>query len=292
MKRKGVSVEQVSEYFKRENSDSSLILLFLHTTLDRIIKRYEVDYCSLIPIRIVACLESYFHDIYANLIDSDHDARNRLSSKWKDWNISLRDLNLLEDNYLTLGDFISFQVPCNNVDDIINILSLLKGEDLFEKIKQKEDGVSLLSVMNTIFKLRHVFAHESALSIVITKTEAIDYLNNTIQFISYIDEFINTEDLKTTRQQIEYAYNWYQASSLKLKKLIDKLKGILNEDGFDSLGYIEIWEKYREEKAQYERKVFEGGSYEQVAYLSSLASTTDDEYANLKRHFKHFLRRL
>ncbi len=255
-------------------------------------KRYEKRYSSIIPIRTVACLENYCRDIYADLIDSDNEVRNRISSKWKDWSISLKDLALLDSNYLSLGDFISFQIPCNKVEDIIETLSVFYGCSFFDRIKQKKDGTSLLVVMNELFKIRHIYAHEAAFSFKISKEKAIDYLNSTIRFIEYIDEFIEPEGPSTTIEQISHESSCFKASSEKLNAVIQNLKQNFDPEDFDSFGYIKIWEKYREERAQYDRKVFEGGSLEAVAYLMSLTETTEDEYNSLKRRYRHILRGL
>ena len=113
------------EELKREvkNSENSLLLEY-------------------IPVKLVASLEEGFRQQYKSIIDSPFYRKNLKDVKYlKDTKFDFEVISAFEDNEITLGDYISYLLPCNNVQDIISNLNELLGVEFFNKLQEFLSGM-------------------------------------------------------------------------------------------------------------------------------------------------------
>lgn len=105
---------------------------------------FNKELLKYIPIATVACFEAFFRSVYKELIDfgkpfSDNVIKfNQAQNVKFDFDI----INAIQTKTVTVGEFISHILPCNNFDDINKNLSLLCGIDFADQIKKfKRDSI-------------------------------------------------------------------------------------------------------------------------------------------------------
>src|SRR5690606_16325028 len=99
---------------------------------------FDKELVKYIPIATVACFEAFFRSVYKELIDfgkpfSDNAIKFNQSKNVKfDFDI----INAIQTKTVTVGEFISHILPCNNFDDINANLSTLADIDFADQIKK------------------------------------------------------------------------------------------------------------------------------------------------------------
>ncbi|HTB52340.1 MAG TPA: hypothetical protein VK718_06155 [Ferruginibacter sp.] len=163
-----------------------------------------------IPIASVACIESFYRATIKSLIDKGgiyFDNLEKLIAK-TDLKFDFEILSNLQKQQFTLGELVSHILPCNNLNDLKNNISILIGEDFltaisnhrpvffgesydedFLKFKNNYDPI-IRSIIKT-FELRHIFCHESARRISINRQEILDDFENVELFLNNSSNFIN-----------------------------------------------------------------------------------------------------
>ncbi len=135
---------------------------------------YEI--ARYIPIGLTACMEGYFRQVYADLIDYGPPYREN-AAKFKDIRFSIDTALSLEKNSVSLGDFIAHLLTTNNFADINENVSTLIGEDFIKRLKSARSHVvnrqdlfvtdeeelmsEIIQSVKYTFKLRHMFCHEA-----------------------------------------------------------------------------------------------------------------------------------
>lgn len=129
-----------------------------------------------LPIGYVACMESMTRLVIRDLIDRT-DTGKRNIAKLKDLKFGIEHVAEIHSGTLTLGEFVSHLLPCNNLDDIERHVSLIAGDSLLMRVRsynlanEGEHRLSLdarnisgiiLDGVRRAFELRHIFCHEVA----------------------------------------------------------------------------------------------------------------------------------
>ena len=257
-----------------------------------------------IPIKIVACFEAFFRSVYREIID-DSRFRGRLGNvkQLKNTKFNFEILGAFQDNEISLADYLSIIIPCSSLDDINSTISSLLDIDFMSKIKNKTTKyVDLISSIENIFNLRHIFCHEvpdnekSNIRLELNKVE--QYIKDSCDFIKYSDEIVREilypnypTTTITTMEMIKYAQDNLVNLESELEELVKKIRK-LDLEGFfvsNELDYIDDWKKYREAKAKSEAKLCEDGSIYPLIYSVSLESTTREFIKELKNEYKYHL---
>lgn len=293
MKTKNVTITKIKEIYKNRRLDDSFeIVMFFDMLLTRINKDDSQELLTLVPIRIVACLESFFRGVFSNLINTEPTARKGLANELKDFKLTISFQDELNANSLSIGDFIAFQIPFSSPDQINNTMKAMLGVDLFDTVREQNNGQQLLEEVFDIYEKRHILAHESALNVHISREQAISYLNSAKALIEIVEGLFNPP-LNTSKEMIDYELAEFEKYDGKLTNLINILNNAFgDDDDNDTFGYIEIWKKYRKEKAEYKASFYEGGSLQPLIYLCSLTETTVTEFNSLREKYSHILRSL
>jgi len=273
-----------------------------------------------IPIATVACFEAFFRSVYKELIDfgkpfSDNVVKfNQAQNVKFDFDI----VNAIQTKTVTVGEFVSHILPCNNFEDINKNLSLLcsidfadqikkfKRESIFEHVNGNskqfiENGNQIIVDIKRTFELRHIYCHEFATNLPIDKDEILRCFNNAKLFLNHTNDFVwdliypNAPETQTD-MNIQ-ASDQFERFENDLSVLISTIKEAkkensdfdLNVELFDKT--IEQWKIYRKTKAELDASLVEGGTMYPLLYASSLTATTKEKIESLKNEFEIDLRR-
>jgi uncharacterized protein YecT (DUF1311 family) len=281
---------------------------------------FNKELLKYIPIATVACFEAFFRSVYKELIDfgkpfSDNVIKfNQAQNVKFDFDI----INAIQTKTVTVGEFISHILPCNNFDDINKNLSLLCGIDFADQIKKfKRDSIfehvndnskqfidngdQIISDIKRTFELRHIFCHEFATNLRIDKDEILRCFNNAKIFLNQTNDFI--WDLiypnapETQADMNNHTSDQFSEADNELTELIITIKEASKENSYMTLNIdlldetLTEWKKYREVKAKLDASVVEGGSMYPTIYAGSLITTTQKKIESLKNEYAVDLRR-
>ncbi len=281
---------------------------------------FDKELVKYIPIATVACFEAFFRSVYKELIDfgkpfSDNAIKFNQSKNVK---FDFEIINAIQTKTVTVGEFISHILPCNNFEDINTNLSTIANIDFTEQIKKFkresifdhvndnskrfiENSDQIISDIKRTFELRHIFCHEFATNLRIDKSEILRCFNNAKVFLDQTNDFIwdliypNAPETQT-EMNIQ-ASNEFEKIENDLSDLISTIKEVkkensdfdLNVELFDKT--MEQWKVYRELKAELDASVVEGGTMYPLLYASSMTTTTKEKIESLKNEFEIDLRK-
>ncbi|MGI6048164.1 MAG: lysozyme inhibitor LprI family protein [Petrimonas sp.] len=281
---------------------------------------FNKELLKYIPIATVACYEAFFRSVYKELIDfgkpfSDNVVKfNQAQNVKFDFDI----VNAIQTKTVTVGEFVSHILPCNNFEDINKNLSLLCSIDFADQIKKFkresisehvnenskqfiENGDRIITDIKRTFELRHIYCHEFATNLPIDKDEILRCFNSSKLFLNQVNEFvwdlINPNAPETQTDMNIQASDEFERFENDLFALISTIKEAKKENSdFDlNVGLfdktIEQWKKYRETKAELDASVVEGGTMYPLFYTNSLIATTKEKIESLKNEFEIDLRR-
>lgn len=170
----------------------------------REIKESESILLEYVPVKIVACLEEGFRQQYQSIIDSPFYRKNLKEVKClKDTKFDFDIISAFEENEITLGDYISYLLPCNSIQDIINNLNELLGINYKDEFKEYlEQEIELTDVENInemykwleyLFKVRHIICHEAFKPTDLDKKKAMKMVDSACAFLYASERFIGKE---------------------------------------------------------------------------------------------------
>jgi len=267
-----------------------------------------------IPIATVACFESFFRSIVAELIDkgepySQNVLKFNQSNNIKfDFNI----VNAIRDKKISVGDFISHILNCNNLKDFNSNLSILTQTDFLEELKKfkpknltepsidtskifKEIPSIIIDSVNYIFRLRHIFCHEFATNIELEYLVIKGTYEHCKIFLFHVNDYIwsliePNAPLTQTEMNIRAGED-FEKTETELNEVIKQIKKLefsdsninINEEDFDLV--IEKWKDYREVKADALSNLYKGGTIFPTIRINSLKETTEKMIAELKEEY-------
>lgn len=281
---------------------------------------FSKELLKYIPIATIACFEAFFRSVYKEFIDfgkpfNDNVIKfNQAQNVKFDFDI----VNAIQKKTVTVGEFVSHILPCNNFEDINKNLSVLCGIDFTDQIKKFkresifehvnknskqfiDNGDQILADIKRTFELRHIFCHEFATNVNIDKDEILKCFNSAKIFLNQTNEFVwdliypNAPETQTD-MNIQ-AYDEFERFENDLSALISTIKEVKSENSdfdlnaklFDKT--IEEWKIYRNTKAALAASVVEGGTMYPLLYASSLTATTKEKIESLKNEFEVDLKR-
>lgn len=301
--KKQLQLEQLQEALGRQKGYNNV--LFDLSNYGNILKsEYDSKMLEYVPVKIVACFEEYFRKKYKEIIDNA-EYRKRLNEveALKNLNFNFNVLGAFQDNEISLGDYLSYLIPCSKLEDINGTLSKLFGFSFIEKIKRQKDTDSkLFESINEIFRLRHIFCHEVQQTEKISFEKAISLIHDACAFLNVADSIIeNTlypKSPQSTVDMFEEVKQMFEEAEKELEALMKKIKameagktpdqeGELMAVNFD---YIDVWRQYREARAKSGASMVEGGTVYPIIYTLNLVNTTRAFIKELKNEYRHLLR--
>ena len=257
-----------------------------------------------VPVKIVACLEEGFRKQYQSIIDSPFYRINLKEVKsLKDTKFDVDIISAFEDNEISLGDYISYLLPCNSIQDIINNLNELLGinfrdgfkEFLVEEIELTdiENENEMFKWLDYLFNVRHIICHEAFKPTDLDNYKALKMIDSACAFLyaseRYIGKQLCSPDYLSGPDSKMFALAMFEKTDGELNEMIAKLIDWGKESDIPVLfDYIDSWRMYREQKARSDAFPFEGKTGYLYAYMNSLLETTKLKIKELRSEYRLF----
>jgi hypothetical protein len=288
----------INEYLKRDNE-------------------FEDEILKYIPITLVSCIESFGRSIIAELIDAGIPFSENVLDFNQSTNIKFdfSIVNAIQKNTISIGDFISHFLPCNNIQDFNSNISVLIKNDLFKEIKSykprgiremlladsekfKSEFPKILNSLNRVFELRHIFCHEYATNIKVERKEVLEIFEHCKLFLNQVNDYISNllhpnspitdeEMLKASEQEVEKL-------SQELENLISKIK---EQHKFDEFSFvfqttqkqfdkvINLWKEYSEAKATIQSQTYSDKFLSTMTYNYQMSTLIKNKIVELKDEY-------
>lgn len=252
-----------------------------------------------IPIKIVACFEEYFRQLYAEIIDLPQFRENlKETLKKTKYNLDVDFLSDMKEDCVSMGDYLSFHFPCNKLDDIMGTLSSLLTKDYMELLKERliyqcEDIGQVFDDVNKIFSYREICCHEHFSVEKLSVSDIMDYVKSANSLINATNIVVKQIEMGLEYDEDadlnEYANKQFKQVDKELEMLVNKLMSLLDDDGLEHFGYIHTWKTYRELRAQCEAYDFEGSELYSFCKNSNMETITKELIRTLKNKYKYIL---
>lgn len=253
-----------------------------------------------IPIKIVACFEEYFRQLYAEIIDLPQFRENlKETIKRAKYNLDVDFLSDMTEDSVSMGDYLSFHFPCNKLDDIIGTLSSLLTKDYLKLLKERlmfqcEDVGQVFDDVNKIFSYREICCHEHFTVNGLSVSDIMDYVQSANSLIYATNIVVKQIEMGLEPNEEvdlnEYAKKKFKQADKELELLVHKLMTLLGDDGFEHFGYIDSWKTYRELRAKYEANGFEESELFGFFKNSSMEDITKELIRTLRNKYKNILK--
>lgn len=273
-----------------------------------------------IPISTIACFEAFFRSVYKELIDHGKPfSENAIKfNQSKNVKFDFDIINAIQAKTVTIGEFISHILPCNNLDDINSNLSVLLNDDFLNSIKkfQKEslfeefnetakDFVEncdqIIFDVKRTFELRHIFCHEFATNVVVNKSEILRCFSSAKTFLNHINYFIwcliYPDAPETQSGMNAERIETFEKAEVALDELICGIKEISKSNEYFELDFelfdksILQWKEYRKTKSELDAFGVKGGTLYPTIYFSSMLQTTNEKIESLKNEYEFWFKK-
>lgn len=257
-----------------------------------------------VPVKIVACLEEGFRKQYQSIIDSPFYRKNLKEVKsLKDTRFDFDIISAFEDNEISLGDYISYLLPCNSIQDIINNLNELLGINFRDGFKEFlaqeieltdiEDENEVFKWLDYLFNVRHIICHEAFKPTDLDNDKVLRMVDSACAFLYASERYIGKElcspDYLSGPDSKMLVSVMFKKTDDELNEMIEKLADWGKESDTPVLfDYIDSWREYREEKARSDAFPSEGKTGYLYAYMNSLLETTKQKIKELKSEYRLF----
>ena len=245
-----------------------------------------------IPMRLVALMEGYFQELYSNIIDADVKYRRNFAKLVKDVQFESPIIDSFEQNTITFGEYASMLLSCNQLEDIFtNISTLLDIDKLKDEFKEK----SILADVREIFYYRHIFCHEIAGNIILEHGKILKMIDSASEFMNIIGDFVSgilyPQAPELTRDIINEAQKDFEAKDKELHKLIKWLEENVDYEYLGiNLDFMDVFEEYRNRRAEKECEEYAGGSIYSYFYAQSKTEITEELMNGLKKKYRIWIR--
>ena len=180
--------QEVNEMLEKDHYFSSFNIEYARAELE-----------NYIPVRSIACIEGYFRLVYANLIDFG-DPYRKNASKFNRVKFSIEMALSLQENAISIGEFVSHLLPLSSLEDINSTMSQLIDDDFLNLLQKKRENIpaqqtlpgfdafaELVKAIKNIFELRHIYCHEipttNQSSVFDPPTPGKTYMRNVVEFL-------------------------------------------------------------------------------------------------------------
>jgi uncharacterized protein YecT (DUF1311 family) len=267
--------------------------------------KVQTEYLKYLPIAVIACLEAYSRAQIKEMIDRGAPFASRAAGlDLPPVKFDPHLLSALGGQDISLGDLISHLLSINNLDDLNAHISKLTEQDFLACLKtvhdrwavevKKEprkpiidDPAEVLSGLKRCFELRHIFAHEMASAAKVEKQEIERCFNAGVTFlramVEYCTNLLNPDaPLTQTDMNIKAGMELERANA-ELDALISEFEALLEPSRRADFQRVqEKWSVFREQYAEFESKVFEGGSIRPMIHAQAARKATHRRIKDLR----------
>lgn len=278
--------------------------------------RFKNELLRYIPISMVACFEAFFKSAVRDLVDFGSPFSENVKKFNQAQNIKLDFdvLGAMQAKSLTIGELIAHILPFNNLQDVNSNITTLIGKDFISELKKfkmksrfesenafRSDFVDrageIFQSVDRVYKIRHIFCHESPTSYKVDYDEVIqDYQNCKAlleQSNSLISEILYPGAPVTQTEMNIKSGERFEEIEKVLEELILEIKSKnfeeepmldFNHDLFDES--MDRWREYRESHANYKADVVRGGTIQPLIYAQDMFHTTNQKIESLREEFE------
>lgn len=250
-------------------------------------------YC---PVGLVACIEAYFRAVIKQLIDSGEPFLER-ASRFDRMPFDFRVVTAIHGRTITLGSLVAHLLPCSNKNDINSSMSVLLDADFLASVKDVRehwpwkpdqtasaepvvsDPATVFSDLDRVFELRHIVCHEFASSVDLSLGEAERFIKSVDTFLSAANFLVLNQlfkDLPDTQQERNvYFGKRFKAVAGDLRDTLESARAAFEGERLKKfLALQKLWEKYRDEDAEFVSGKYEGGSIRPQVHAQRLEQLT------------------
>ncbi|WP_123770660.1 hypothetical protein [Vulcaniibacterium tengchongense] len=161
---------------------------------------YRSEWLKYGAIGYIACVEGYFRLLIADIIDSGEPFVERIG-ELKEIRFTPESVVAIHKKKVSLGHFVAHLLPLNGLSDINSHLSALLATDytrFFSAHPLSQWNTSpvgevfphLLAQVETLFKLRHMYAHELATKERVPLRALEDLISSAAVLVRCTEEFV------------------------------------------------------------------------------------------------------
>jgi len=281
--------------------------------------RFKNELLRYIPISMVACIEAFFKSAVRDFIDFGSPFSDNVKNfnQAKNARIDFDVLGAVQTKSLTIGELIAHILPYNNLFDVNSNVTTLVGYDFLsamKKFNKKSDFESentfrsdfierageIFQSVGRVYKIRHIFCHESPTSYKFDYVEIIHDYQNCKAFLeqsnSWISEILYPDAPVTQTEMNIESGERFEERERELEELILEIKSKIyedepmldfNHDLFDKC--MVKWKEYRELHANYKADIVSGGTMFPLIYAEDLSNVTNQKIESLREEFKLIL---
>lgn len=281
--------------------------------------RFKNELLRYIPISMVACFEAFFKSAVRDLVDFGAPFSDNVKKFNQAQNIKLdfEVLGAIQAKSLTVGELVAHVLPYNNLSDVNSNLTTLLGNDFLSELKRfkkksrfeaentfRSDFVErageIFQSVERMYKIRHIFCHESPTSYKVDYEIIIQDYQNCKAFLeqsnSLIDEILYPNAPVTQTEMNIESGKMFEDKERELEGLILEIKSRNFEDepmlDFDHNLFdkcFKKWKEYRELHAEYKASCVAGGTMYPLVYAQDLSFITGQKIESLKNEFESVL---
>lgn len=266
------------------------------------------DLLEYVPVKIVACFEEYFRQLYKKIID---DTKFRVNLKnirtLKDAKIDFDVIEAIQANTISLGDFLSYYFPCNSIEHINENFSELLGVNFLDEMRNKiydkkiqnespseekiSDANDFIKIIKSIFDMRHIICHETTFHEPFDNKSVSQMIQYAIVFTELVDEIVYVHlypnsPLTQTDMNIS-AVKSFEEVDQELNRIIELIKTHFKDtESPQNFGYLEKWKEYRKCRALEVASQYEGGTIYPLIYSTEMENVTSQMIRELKQNYK------
>lgn len=245
------------------------------------------------PIGAVAALEGYFRAAIAEMIDSGEPYANRIERLTRDIRLDWHWARAIEGRKITCGELIAHSVPLSNLGDVQKVMDCLLDGDFLKMLRETprdpsgaRSGLNLIlqdpeecfQVVVRTFELRHIFCHESAARVPISRLEMQKCVQRCLDFAFTADQMLSQvmytgrdlSNFEMTELAARDEQGWLTKLADAEKRVLDTLADEPTRELFNDAQ--EKWCKYLDANVKYSVSGWEGGSgYGYAYYMARVA---------------------
>lgn len=202
-------------------------------------------YLKYIVVNLVSIIESFTRSSVKRLIDLGQpffeNSKSFFDHKIK---MDFDSFNYIYQKKFTLGEFVSHQISCSNIEDFLGAFKIILNDDLFKflgkieipnqriifknRVKMFEGDKNNFKIIQEIFEMRHIICHENSLRLIIDEKHVrIGYgiISSLLRMCG--DGILFTLDptfFMTLKEQISLQEERLNKRKIMIGNLIEKIK--------------------------------------------------------------------
>lgn len=258
-----------------------------------------------VPIGVVACYEGFFRSAVRTLVDAGtpYAENARQLGQVRDMRLDLEVLGAVHGQRISVGELVAHVVSINSVEHLDGILSTILGRNFFEELRTVKDRWATevekkpskpiiddwdgtFKRVSEMFRLRHIYAHETVDLDVPDRDEITRGLEASVTFLSaaaaLMGDILHPNAALTQADMNERAARDVDSLDARIEAVVEKIC----ETAPDRREYLkksqEAWTTFRAMQAKFESETYSGGSIYSTIYGGVILRLSKARLADLE----------